>query len=217
MFGYDWVRTHALLTAFPVALLTVAVLFEIAAAALRKEGLRRIGFALLLVGTLGAGAAVLVGLQAEESVAHGGPAHELMEHHEQLALITLGTFAVVSLWRLLRERKMGSGERLVTLVVSLGGLLSLAYTGHHGGQLVFEHAAGIPDSALATILEARASGHEHAAGEAHDHPDSPPAAQDTTPADTGSHADSAKRPRPNIHPAPLKPHTHAPGSAPHDH
>jgi uncharacterized membrane protein len=226
MFGYDWARTHALLTAFPVALLTVAVLFEIAAIVLKKEALRRTGFALLLVGTLGAGAAVLAGLQAEENVAHGGPAHELMEHHEQLAFITLGTFAVVALWRLVRERKMGSGERFVVLLVSLGGLLSLTYTGHHGGQLVFEHAAGIPDSTLTTILQGRATKHEHTPGEAHDHPDTPATAPPAPAAvpDSAGGADSAgadsagpKRPRPNIHPAPLKPHTHAPGAEPHDH
>ena len=214
MFGYDWARTHALLTAFPVALLSVAVVFEILAVALKKDGMRRTGFALLLVGTLGAGAAVLAGLQAEEGVAHGGPAHELMEHHEQLAFITLGTFAVAALWRLLRERKMGGGERFAVLVVSLGGLASLAYTGHHGGQLVFEHAAGIPDSTLATILETRATKHEHAEGEGHDEAGATvaPALPDST-----SSADSVRRPAPNMHPAPKKPHTHAPGTEPQDH
>jgi uncharacterized membrane protein len=221
MFGYDWARTHALLTAFPVALLSVAVLFEITAAALKKESLRRTGFALLLVGTLGAGAAVLAGRQAEEGVAHGGPAHELMEHHEKLAYITLGTFAVVSIWRLARERKMGGAERMAALLVALGGLLSLGYTGHHGGQLVFEHAAGIPDSTLNSILSARAAGHEHAPGEEHEHaPAAEPADTPVTagvPTDSAPQPiDSARRPKPNIHPAP-KPHTHPPGTKPHDH
>jgi uncharacterized membrane protein len=215
MFGYDWTRTHALLTAFPVALLSVAVIFEVLAIALKKDGLRRTGFALLLVGTLGAGAAVLAGRQAEERVAHGGPAHELMEHHEKLAYITLGTFAVAALWRLLRERKMGGGERVAVLLLSLGGLASLAYTGHHGGQLVFEHAAGIPDSTLTTILETRATKHEHAPGRDHDHADAP-VAPVTAPPDTAVTADSATRPAPNMHPAPLKPHTHVPGTKPHD-
>jgi uncharacterized membrane protein len=219
MFGYDWARTHALLTAFPVALLSTAVLFEVLAVALKKDSLRRTGFALLLVGTLGAAAAVLAGLQAEEGVAHGGPAHELMEHHEQLAFITLGTFAVAALWRLVRERKMGGAERFVVLLLTLGGLLSLAYTGHHGGQLVFEHAAGIPDSTLTTILQARSTGHEHAPGEEHDHAEMPPASPAAMPADSSA-GDTAGRPAPNMHPAPIpkkQPHTHAPGAAPHDH
>lgn len=215
MFGYDWTRTHALLTAFPVALLSMAVFFEILAMVVKKDGLRRTGFALLLVGTLGAGAAVLAGRQAEENVAHGGPAHELMEHHEKLAYITLGTFATVALWRLLRRQKMGGAERFAALLVSLGGLASLAYTGHHGGQLVFEHAAGIPDSTLSTILQARATKHEHAAGENPEHVE---AAVPTSPAvpDTTAAGDSAARPTPNMHPAPKRPHTHAPGTPPHE-
>lgn len=202
MFGYDWARTHALLTAFPVALLSMAVLFEILAVALKKDSVRRTAFALLMVGTLGAGAAVLAGRQAEENVAHGGPAHELMEHHEQLAYITLGTFAVAALWRLLRERKMGGGERFAVLLVMLGGLLSLTYTGHHGGQLVFEHAAGIPDSTLTTILNTRATKHEHAPGEEHDDADAPAAVQPSSPPASDSGAPA---------------HTHAPGTQPHSH
>lgn len=219
MFGYDWARTHALLTAFPVALLSVAVIFEIAAIALKKDTLRRTGFALLLAGTLGAAGAVLAGRQAEETVAHGGPAHELMEHHEKLAYITLGTFAVVALWRLLREGKMGGGERALALLVALGGLVSLSYTGHHGGQLVFEHAAGIADSTLSSILTTRATQHEHAPGQEHEH--APAAEVADTPVTAGT-MDSSRtttdtgRPRPNIHPAP-KPHSHPPGTQPHDH
>ena len=218
MFGYDWTRTHALLTAFPVALLSVAVLFDLAAMALKKDSLRRTAFALLLVGTLGAAAAVLAGRQAEENVAHGGPAHELMEHHEKLAYITLGTFALVAVWRLARERKMGGGERLAALLVGLGGLLSLAYTGHHGGQLVFEHAAGIPDSTLSTILDARATQHEHAPGEEHGpglgaEPADTPVTAGT--ADSMLPTKDTARPAPNMHPAP-KPHTHPPGTKPHD-
>lgn len=215
MFGYDWARTHALLTAFPVALLSAAVLFEILAVILKKDALRRTGFALLLVGTLGAGAAVLAGRQAEDGVAHGGPAHELMEHHEKLAYITLGTFAVAALWRLLRERRMGGGERFAALLVTLGGLVSLTYTGHHGGQLVFEHAAGIADSTLTTILEERATRHEHAPGEEHDDSAAPVAPAAASP-DTVAPADSVARPAPNMHPAPKRPHTHAPGTKPHD-
>lgn len=204
MFGYDWPRTHALLTAFPVALLSMAVIFEVLAIVLKKDQLRRTGFALLIVGTLGAGAAVLAGLQAEDAVEHGGAAHELMEHHQQLAYITLGIFAAVTLWRLLREQKMGGGERLAALLLALGGLLSLSYTGHHGGQLVFEHAAGIPDSTLHAIVNARSQGHEHAAGAAHDHGPAPAAS--AVDSSAGAPPDPA---------AGARPHTHPPGTEPH--
>ena len=85
MLGYDWPRVHALIVSFPVALLTTAVLFELASLVLKKAALRPIGFALLLVGTVAAGAAVLVGLQAEDAIQHGSAIHHLMDdlfqHH----------------------------------------------------------------------------------------------------------------------------------------
>ncbi|HLQ22473.1 MAG TPA: DUF2231 domain-containing protein [Gemmatimonadales bacterium] len=169
MLGYDWPRVHALIVSFPVALLTTAVLFELASLVLRKAALRTIGFALLLVGTLAAGAAVLIGLQAEDAIQHGNAIHHLMDEHETLAYFTLGTFAVVALWRLVRERKMGSAERVAAFVLSLAGLGFLVDTGHHGGKMVFEHAAGVPDSMLRAELKDRSEGHVHGAGEPADH------------------------------------------------
>ena len=166
MLGYDWPRFHALIVSFPVALLTAAVLFELASLVLRKDGLRRTGFALLLVGVIGAGAAVLIGLQAEDAIDHGNAIHRLMEEHKTLAFWTLGIFAVVGLWRLVRERKMGTSERIAAFVLSLAGLGVLVDTGHHGGKMVFEHAAGHDaasrgDSAGATMPAADSSGHSH--------------------------------------------------------
>jgi len=169
MLGYDWPRVHALIVSFPVALLTTAVLFELASLVLKKAALRTIGFALLLVGTLAAGAAVLIGLQAEDAIQHGNAIHHLMDEHETLAYFTLGTFAVVALWRLVRERKMGSAERVAAFVLSLAGLGFLVDTGHHGGKMVFEHAAGVPDSMLRAELKDRSEGHVHGAGEPADH------------------------------------------------
>jgi uncharacterized membrane protein len=169
MLGYDWPRVHALIVSFPVALLTTAVLFELASLVLKKAALRTIGFALLLIGTLAAGAAVLIGLQAEDAIQHGNAIHHLLDEHETLAYFTLGTFAVVALWRLVRERRMGSAERAAAFVLSLAGLGFLVDTGHHGGKMVFEHAAGVPDSMLRAELKDRSEGHVHGAGEPADH------------------------------------------------
>ena len=204
MLGYDWPRVHALVVSFPVALLTTAVLFELASLVLRKEGLRRTGFALLIVGVVSAGAAVLIGLEAEDAIDHGNAIHHLMDEHETLAFWTLGIFAVVGLWRLVRERKMGTGERIAAFVLSLAGLGVLVDTGHHGGKMVFEHAAGVPNATLKTELQNRAEGHEHGAGA--DHHD----ADDHDP-DAAAPADSAAT-TPAADPSG---HTHPPGTPPH--
>jgi uncharacterized membrane protein len=193
MLGYDWPRVHALVVSFPVALLTMAVLFELASLVLKRDGLRRVGFALLLVGALAAGAAVLIGLQAEDAIDHGDAIHHLMGEHKTLAYYTLGIFGAVAVWRLVREAKMGTGERVAAFALSLAGLGFLVDTGHHGGKMVFEHAAGVPNATLRTELEDRAKGHEHGAGE-----HSPGAGHE----DSDHHHDADD-------------HDHAPGTPPH--
>jgi hypothetical protein len=64
---------------------------------------------------------------------------------------------------------MGSAERAAAFVLSLAGLGFLVDTGHHGGKMVFEHAAGVPDSMLRAELKDRSEGHVHGAGEPADH------------------------------------------------
>jgi uncharacterized membrane protein len=200
MFGYDWPRLHAALNDLPAALLLVGVLFDLASAALNRPALRVAGFWTVLAGAVGGVLAVLSGLQAEDHIAHGEAVHELMETHEHLALITLAIFAVVAVWRLVRERRMGGGERGGVLVLSVIGLGFLLTTAAYGGKMVFEHAAGVPTPVLESELHERAEGHHHHGGGAEDadhdadHEHAPAAgAIDTTP----------------------PPHTHAPGTPPH--
>jgi uncharacterized membrane protein len=166
MFGYDWPRLHAALNDLPAALLATAVFFDLLAALTRRPSLRQAGFATMIAGTIGAGVAVLSGLEAEDHIAHGEAVHSLMATHETLALTTLGIFTVLVLWRILRERRMSAGERTLSLVVSLAGAGVLVATGVYGGKMVFEHAAGIPTEALEQEMHERAEGHHHHGGEA---------------------------------------------------
>src|SRR5919202_5974402 len=113
MLGYDWPRLHAALNDLPTALLLTALIFDIAAFATRRESLRLVSFWTLVAGAIGGIAAVVSGLQAEDHIAHGEAVHEIMETHETLALTTLGVFAVLALWRIIRERRMRMAERAV--------------------------------------------------------------------------------------------------------
>ena len=169
MLGYDWPRLHAALNDLPVALLLVAVLLDLLAVVTKRQSFRQMGVWTMLVGTIGGAVAVLSGLQAEEHISHGEAVHRVMETHEQLGLITLGVFGVLTLWRIVREHRMGATERALSLVLSIGGVGALVATGVYGGKLVFEHAAGIPTEVLQRELQERtdsagASPHTHAPG-----------------------------------------------------
>ncbi len=200
MLGYDWPRVHAALNDLPTALLLVAVLFDLAALATKREGYRLVSFWTLMVGAVGGAAAVLSGLQAEEHIEHGEAVHRVMETHEKLALITLGVFAALALWRIVRERRMGQGERVLVLLLSLGGLGILFVTANYGGRLIFEHAAAIPSRVLQTELHERTEGHQHGGGE----PAESPMRDTTAPAPAG-----------HVDPPGTPPHTHPPGTPPH--
>jgi uncharacterized membrane protein len=201
MLGYDWPRLHAALNDLPTALLVTAVFFDLLASITRRLIFRQVAFWTLMVGVLGAGLAVLSGLQAEEHIDHGEAVHQLMETHEELALITLGMFAVLALWRLVREKRMASVERSVVVALSVGGVGLVVATGFYGGKLVFAHAAGIPSPVLQAELHERTEGHHHP-GEA---------AGASAPQDSAAQQHAPG----HVDPPGTPPHTHPPGTPPH--
>jgi hypothetical protein len=116
-----------------------------------------------------------------------------MEKHETMALLTMGVFSVVLIWRMARRFQMPAQELALTRALSVAGLVGLVWTGILGGRLVFDHAAGIPSQRLQAEIENREAGHHHEAGEADEH---------ERPADTTKAT---------------QPHTHPPGTPPHSH
>jgi len=196
MLGYDAPRWHAVLNDFPAALLVVAVLFDLAAAALKRESLGWAGIWTLWAGVLGGWAAVVAG-ELAESLDHGESIHELMERHEQMAIMTMALFTIVLIWKMVRRFQMPSQELALTRALSVVGLVGLVWTGILGGKLVFEHAAGIPTRTLQAEVQDRATGHVHEEGEEHEH-----GTMDSTKTDTTKTT---------------APHTHPPGTPPHSH
>lgn len=189
MLGYDAPHWHAVLNDFPAALLLVAVLFDLAAAATKRESLAWAGIWTLWAGVLGGWAAVVAGELAEDAIEHGEAIHEIMEKHQTMALLTMSLFTIVLIWKMARRFQMPSQELALTRALSVVGILGLVWTGVLGGKLMFQHAAGIPTHTLQAEIQNRAAGHVHEEGEEH-----------ATPADTGTAT-----------------HTHPPGTPPHQH
>ena len=188
--GYDWPRLHAALNDLPAALLTVGVLFELAAWAFKRESLKWAAIWTLWTGVVGGWLAVFAGLQAEDVIEHGEGIHELMEKHETLGLATMILFTVLLAWRLWRRFRTSAAEEWVLRGLSIVGLVLVTWTGVIGGKMAFEHAAGVPMRTMQLEMMDRRAGHQHEEGEA-EH------------ADTSASADTS--------------HRHTPGTAPHAH
>ena len=168
MFGYDAPRWHALLNDLPAALLIAAVIFDLAAAAGKRESLSWAGIWTLWLGVIGGWIAVIAGELAEDAIDHGEAIHELMEKHENIALITMSLFTIVLIWKMVRRFQMPSQELAIARFLSVIGVVALAWTGVLGGKLMFEHAAGIHTTTLQAEIQNRTAGHVHAPGEEHD-------------------------------------------------
>lgn len=194
MFGYDLPRLHAAVNDFPAALLVAAVLFDLAGWVMKRESLVWAGIWSLWAGVIGGWAAVILGLLAEDKIDHGEAIHDLMEAHETWAIVTMIVFTAVLAWKLLRRFQLRAGEDKVLKVVSLVALAILVRVGMLGGEMVFDHAAGIPTAKIEAEIQNREAGHHHEGADAdHDH--------DTT-------AAPESLPHTHVDPPGTPPHTH---------
>ncbi len=130
---------HPLVVHFPIALLLVAVVFQFLA--LWKKSLFQNAALLLFgIGWVSGLVAYLTGDPAEEYAQErwGSGLRTIIHNHEDLAFQTLVVFAIVIGLLLLNRYKPAKWIIPVVLVLSLVGGGLVAYTGHIGGQIVYD-------------------------------------------------------------------------------
>ncbi len=144
---------HPAVVHFPLALAPAAFLFDLIAIAVRRRlWLDRTGTALWVMAGLGALAAYLAGLNAEDHVAGSlAPrAEAVMYDHRDWALRALIIMGAAVFLRLLvawRERGRGhvavTPLRAVALLAGALTLVLLVVTADHGGSLVYHWGAAV--------------------------------------------------------------------------
>jgi uncharacterized membrane protein len=143
---------HVLIVHFPIALISLAPLFDLGCLLFRdRVWLDRTATALYVTGAIGAGAAYLSGKRAAKTLGDISPtAESALADHESLAIITLIATAIVTLarlwvsWLSRNDRRTSLGVfRLVALPMALTALTLLAVTADRGGNLVYMHGLGV--------------------------------------------------------------------------
>jgi len=148
---------HVMVVHFPIAFIAFAPLLDLACLVFRdRVWLDRAAAAMYLLGTLGAGAAYLLGEEAAEAIQTISPAAEsVLADHEAQAVITLVVLALATLIRLMvtwlgrDDRRIKIGIfRLLALPAAIAALAMLALTADLGGQLVYHHGVGVKVESL---------------------------------------------------------------------
>jgi len=141
---FNTAHLHPLIVHFPIALLIVGFVADTVYMLYKKEAcLSKIGFYLMLTGTLGTIAAVLSGNFFTEEMS--GTAESIRERHETLANITMYLMIVASILRIILVKK-GKAESIAGLgvyILYLIGVILVGYTGLLGGTLVFNYMIGL--------------------------------------------------------------------------
>jgi len=151
---------HPLVVHFPIALLLSAVLLDLVAVIFKRPNLHGIALWNLVLGTLGAGAAVWTGNMAEEIAKHTFEIHEVMELHEKLGMATLILGTVIVAWRLWKRDQLGIRARAATFMLMAALAGTLVYGAHLGGRLVYEFGVGGSFGQPASV-GAPGHGHNH--------------------------------------------------------
>ena len=131
---------HPMLVHFPIALIVVGFIFDIASILYKKEAcLSTLGFYLLMLGTLAAIAALFTGVffTAEMTETAGA----VKDTHELFAWITVGNLIVLSAFRILLKAQNKGNTNLKWIAFALYGLaaISVSVTGFYGGTLVYNY------------------------------------------------------------------------------
>ncbi len=141
---FDLNHLHPMLVHFPVALLAVGFLADVFSLFFSKKEpcLSKLGFYLMILGTLGAVAAFLSGEFFTQEMT--GAAGELKEKHEVIAKVTMYVMIAASVLRIFAVafRKDKGWLKWLVFVLFAVGAVCVGYTGFLGGTLVYNHMIG---------------------------------------------------------------------------
>jgi uncharacterized membrane protein len=137
--SYLFNNLHFIVNHVPIAMLIFSFIFDLLAVILKKKEWHTAGFLTLIVGTLGAIAAVITGPDGQaESRNPDFPNHKLFGE------LTMYLYILISLVRLFfyYRKKIDIGKMPIYLIIGVIGVSIVTYTGHLGGKMVHKDIQG---------------------------------------------------------------------------
>lgn len=137
---------HPLSVHFPIALVTVGFLFDLAYLVYKKEVcLTKTGYYLQILGMLGAIAAWGTGYFIAGTTQMEGEAMQAKELHETFATISLVTVILATIARLILvyQKTDNTLFKFIPFGLSLLSVVMILITGYLGGKLVIDFMIGI--------------------------------------------------------------------------
>ena len=143
----DWApNIHPIIVHFPLVLLIIAVLFDLAGLALTKfDWIKKSALLLYFLGTIAAAIAFITGNEASNIIDIPANAFSAVNEHADWAEITLWFFSIYTIVRLSIGIFFKSLKKVFVVPIVLVGLLGIYFlyqTGDHGAQLVFGYGLG---------------------------------------------------------------------------
>lgn len=133
---------HPLVVHFPIAFLYGAALLYFLASIRASEALKWTALWMLLLGALGAAAAVASGLYAAPGLmVSESVRHELLRHHKRLMIAAAAVTGVLTAWAL-ATRPMPTRGRYVFLAGLIAVMWLIAAGADIGGEMVYGYNAG---------------------------------------------------------------------------
>lgn len=143
MFNTD--HLHPLIVHFPIAIIIVGFLAEVASLFFKKEKcLSKTGFYLMILGSLAAIAAWATGQLFTEHPDEG-EILEVFQKHSTGALITMILITVGALFRIwvVVKKKEETSLKWVVFIFYLLAFAAVAFTGFMGGTMVYNFMIGL--------------------------------------------------------------------------
>ena len=136
---FETSHLHPMLVHFPIALVAIGFLADLASMFVKKElCFSKMSFYLLITGTLAAMTAVFTGVVFTSDMS--GAAGTVMDKHELSAYVTLSLLVITLLFRILQLRKPESNNlKWFSFTFYALAAMAVSVTGFLGGTLVYNY------------------------------------------------------------------------------